>query len=83
VETREDGLGLLRDVGDPQPSGRRSAKRSVEHADAHPERIDEWRATLVYLREFADKNGVLPESFDSLLSDIFEPIFELQGGRRS
>jgi hypothetical protein len=32
VETREDGPDLLRDVGDPQPSGRRnrSAKRSVD-----------------------------------------------------
>jgi hypothetical protein len=54
-----------------------------DRADAHPERIDEWRATLVYLREFADKDGMLPQSFDGLLWDVFEPILELQDGHRS
>ncbi len=52
------------------------ARLVEEHADAHPDRLDEWRATIVYLREFADQSGTLPDSFDGLVADVFGPIID-------
>jgi hypothetical protein len=42
-----------------------------EHAAANPDRADEWRYYLLYLREFAEINGALPRSFDWLVLDAF------------
>jgi len=44
-----------------------------ENAPANPARVDEWRAYLRYLRDFADVDGRLPSSFDSLIEDVFKP----------
>jgi hypothetical protein len=33
-------------------------------------------ATLVYLRDFADQTGELPDSFDGLIEDVFGPVLE-------
>lgn len=42
-----------------------------EQAESEPERVDEWRYTLLYLREHADASGRLASSFDGLLADVF------------
>jgi hypothetical protein len=49
-----------------------------ESASAFPSRIDEWRYYLLYLREFADLNGVLPRSFDWLVGEAFGEVVELE-----
>ena len=41
-----------------------------------PEHADEWAYYLLYLRDFTDSDGVLPESFDDLVSDVFRPLLE-------
>jgi hypothetical protein len=47
-------------------------ERLVEvHGPAHPDRVDEWRFTILSLREFADMSGRVPESFGGLLDDLF------------
>ena len=49
-----------------------------ESAAAFPGRIDEWRYYLVYLREFANVNGVLPRSFDWLVGEAFGEVVALE-----
>ena len=44
-----------------------------ERAPSNPARVDEWRAYLRYLRDFADVDGRLPSSFDALIDDVFAP----------
>lgn len=39
-------------------------------------RADEWHDYLFYLREFADLEGRLPESFDSLVFDVFGDLID-------
>ena len=48
-----------------------------ERADDFPERADEWRYTLFYLRNEADVDGTLPSRFDELVDECFG---ELLGG---
>jgi hypothetical protein len=42
--------------------------------DAHPDRADEWRWYLFYLRDFANVDGELPESFALLVRIAFAAI---------
>ena len=42
-----------------------------ERADEFPDRADEWRYTLFYLRAEADIDGTLPSKFDSLVDECF------------
>jgi hypothetical protein len=37
----------------------------------HPDRVDEWRYYVHFLREHADNEGRLPHSFDALIDDTF------------
>jgi hypothetical protein len=46
----------------------------VQHADAHPERVEEWRYYLHFLREHADVDGRLPPTFDSLVDETFGDV---------
>jgi hypothetical protein len=47
-------------------------ERLVAEQHAAPaERLDEWRAYLFYLRDFASSDGTLPERFDQLIRDVF------------
>src|SRR3989442_6365845 len=45
-------------------------RRAAEFA----ERADEWRCHLLYLRDYADDDGRLPEWFDDLVAEVFEPL---------
>ena len=45
---------------------------------AFPCRIDEWRYYLLYLREFANVNGLLPRSFDWLVSEAFGDLVTVE-----
>jgi hypothetical protein len=50
-------------------------KRLVdENAHAYPERIDEWRATLLAMRDYAAVDGALPPELDGLVREVFEPL---------
>jgi hypothetical protein len=49
-----------------------------ERSGADPVRDEEWGYLLVYLREFASPDGVLPTEFDGLVRDSFG---ELVAGR--
>jgi DNA repair exonuclease SbcCD ATPase subunit len=42
-----------------------------ESADDFPDRADEWRYTLFYLRSEADIDGSLPGKFDALVEECF------------
>jgi hypothetical protein len=42
--------------------------------DATPEQAEEWRTYLFFLREHADSAGLLPATFDALVSDVFGPL---------
>lgn len=46
-------------------------ERLVAAADAPPERVEEWRFTLLSLREHGDASGRLPAHFDSLIDEVF------------
>jgi hypothetical protein len=45
-------------------------------AGRDPQRDEEWRYTLLYLREFADADGSLPPSFDGFIRDSFSELVE-------
>lgn len=45
-----------------------------ERSQAGPEQQEEWTNYLFFLREHADADGVLPASFDPLVSDVFGPL---------
>jgi hypothetical protein len=42
-----------------------------ESADEFPDRVDDWRYTLFYLRGEARIDGAVPRNFDSLVEDYF------------
>jgi chromosome segregation ATPase len=42
-----------------------------ERADDFPDRVDEWRYTLFYLRTEAGIDGMLPAKFDALVDECF------------
>jgi hypothetical protein len=41
------------------------------NGDADPAQVEEWRAYLFFLRDHASADGRLPESFDSLIAEVF------------
>jgi O-antigen ligase len=45
-----------------------------ERAAEFPERVDEWRSYIFFLRDHADVDGGLPASFDYLVEEVFEPL---------
>jgi uncharacterized protein involved in exopolysaccharide biosynthesis len=45
-----------------------------ERGDAYPDRVEEWRAYLFFLREHASPEGVLPPSFDALVEETFREL---------
>ncbi|HXY84606.1 MAG TPA: hypothetical protein VEH52_03910 [Gaiellaceae bacterium] len=45
-----------------------------EQGRAFPERVDEWRYTLLYLRNEAYADGTLPGAFDWLVEDTFREL---------
>ena len=47
------------------------ARLVEQNAAAYPERSDEWRFTLFYLRSEAEIDGTLPKRFDSIVADSF------------
>jgi chromosome segregation ATPase len=68
----------------PQPTGGWSLDaltRLVEdRADEFPDRMDEWRYTLFYLRDEVYVDGTLPPRFDALVDECFG---ELLGARQT
>ena len=61
-------------VPPPPPGGwnlNRIERLVEEHAAANPQRVDEWRYYLLYLREHAEIGGALPRSFDWLVWEAF------------
>ena len=41
-----------------------------------PDRADEWRYTLTYLRGYVGLDGRLPRSFDGLVEDVFSELLQ-------
>ena len=41
-----------------------------------PDRAEEWRSYLYYLREFADASGALPTSLEPLVREVFAPVLD-------
>jgi hypothetical protein len=48
----------------------------AQHAARAPDRGEEWRAYLVFLRDFARSDGALPPSFDSLVHEVFGSLLK-------
>jgi hypothetical protein len=46
----------------------------TQHADAYPDRVEEWRYHLHFLREHTDVDGRLPATFDALVDETFGEI---------
>ena len=45
-----------------------------ERGGEHPDRIDEWRYYVQFLREYAAPDGTLPASFDYLIEETFAEL---------
>ena len=45
-----------------------------EQGAAHPDRLEEWRSYLFFLRDYAGVDGNLPHSFDFLVEETFRPL---------
>jgi hypothetical protein len=73
---RLERLAAEFDERDELARSREEELSSREHGGNHLDRADEWSATIVYLREFADESGLLPDAFDGLIEEVFEPILE-------
>jgi cellulose synthase/poly-beta-1,6-N-acetylglucosamine synthase-like glycosyltransferase len=54
----------------------RLARLVHERGTALSDRASEWRYTLVYLRGYAGLDGRLPNSFDSLVDEVFGELFD-------
>jgi hypothetical protein len=48
----------------------------AQHADAYPDRVEEWRYYLHFLREHTDVDGRLPPTFDGLVAETFGEILD-------
>lgn len=46
----------------------------AEHGGEHPDRVEEWRYYVHFLREHADADGHLPATFDYLVEDAFSEL---------
>jgi hypothetical protein len=49
-----------------------------ERADEFPDRVDDWRYTLFYLRNEAHIDGALPRNFDSLVEECFGELLAVR-----
>jgi hypothetical protein len=49
---------------------------TLANAEAFPERADEWRYTLLYLRNEARVDGTLPRSFDPVVVETFGELLD-------
>jgi hypothetical protein len=47
-----------------------------QHEDAYPERAEEWRMYVTYLRDFAAPDGRLPSTFDGLVAEVFGDLLD-------
>jgi uncharacterized protein (DUF3084 family) len=45
-----------------------------ERAEEFPDRVDEWRAYIVFLREFVHADGDLPSTFNTLVREVFRQL---------
>jgi hypothetical protein len=45
-------------------------------AEEFPDRAEEWRAYIVYLRDFVGPDNLLPTSFAGLIDDVFGMLIE-------
>ena len=83
-EQHRDGADV---VQFPVPQGRREwnlwelERLARERAGEDPARDEEWAYLLMYLREFASSDGVLPADFDALVRESFAAAFETPGTR--
>jgi capsular polysaccharide biosynthesis protein len=65
---------------EPSPAVRRGwdlralEKLVAAQTDADPAQRDEWETYLFQLREHADHEGKLPETFDALVADVFGDV---------
>jgi capsular polysaccharide biosynthesis protein len=50
------------------------ARLAEARRDELPDRAEEWRTYLYFLREHADVDGRLPASFDSLVDEVFADL---------
>jgi hypothetical protein len=48
----------------------------TQHADAYPDRVEEWRYYLHFLREHTGVDGRLPPTFDGLVAETFGEILD-------
>ena len=48
----------------------------AEAKSAHPERVEEWRWYLFYLRDFADADGTLDDTFGLLVETAFGELLQ-------
>lgn len=51
---------------------------AAKHGSRFPETAEEWSLYLVYLRDFAGLDRMLPESFDGLVLEVFGDLIELE-----
>jgi capsular polysaccharide biosynthesis protein len=48
----------------------------AERGDEFPDRVEEWRSYVFFLREHASPEGVLPVSFDALVEETFRELVQ-------
>jgi transcriptional regulator with XRE-family HTH domain len=52
-----------------------------ERGDSFPERAEEWRAYVLFLREFVHADGQLPASFNALVREVFRELLASPEGQ--
>jgi transcriptional regulator with XRE-family HTH domain len=52
-----------------------------ERGGDFPEHVDEWRAYIVFLREFVRPDGELPSAFTTLVREIFRDLLATEADR--
>jgi capsular polysaccharide biosynthesis protein len=63
------------ELGEPGAWTTNELERLVaEHGDEHPDRVEEWRYYVHFLREHADLEGRLPAAFDYLVEEAFSEL---------
>jgi transcriptional regulator with XRE-family HTH domain len=91
LEQRERALTPERPAIDgpgepPSPTERGLNLDALEHtldqrAAEFPERADEWRAYIAYLREFVHADGELPPTFNALVREVFRDLLARPEGQ--
>jgi hypothetical protein len=85
-DERQHGGRLPSPSRPPEPAGAHrwnleTLTRLVEeNADEFPDRVDDWRYTLFYLRTEASIDGALPRKFDSLVEECFHELVGMPTG---